>query len=87
MFTLFDLEVTTMQDPLRAIFEGEYEPHAGHCSMTSEETAIWDKAQAILGGEMIDKMLYAQSRSLSETQYDYFRAGFRLGAQLMLELR
>ena len=36
---------------------------------------------------MIDKMEYAQSRSLTETQYDYFREGFRLGALLMLELR
>ena len=76
-----------MQDPLREIFEGEYELQTGRRPMTSEEIAIWDKAQAVLGGEMIDKMLYAQSRSLSETQYDYFRAGFRLGAQLMLELR
>ena len=76
-----------MQDPLRKIFEGEYDPHLGHRSMTSEETAVWDKAQAILGREMIDKMLYAQSRSLAETQYDYFRAGFLLGAQLMLELK
>ena len=54
--------------------------------MTEEESAVWDKAQAILGAEMIDKMLYAQIRSLAEVQYDYFCAGFRLGAQLMLEL-
>lgn len=76
-----------MQDPLRKVFEGKYDPHLGHQTMTCEETAVWDKAQAVLGGEMIDKMLYAQSRSLAETQYDYFRAGFRLGAQLMLELK
>ncbi|MBD5151098.1 MAG: hypothetical protein HDT15_03105 [Oscillibacter sp.] len=77
----------TTQDPLRALFEGDYEPQISHHPMTEEERAIWDQAQTILGGEMIDKMVYAQSHSLAEEQYDYFCAGFRLGAQLMLELR
>ncbi|MCI9432114.1 MAG: hypothetical protein HFF70_06760 [Oscillospiraceae bacterium] len=76
----------TSHDVLRALFEGEYAPIANYYPMTEEESAVWDKAQAILGAEMIDKMLYAQIRSLAEVQYDYFCAGFRLGAQLMLEL-
>ncbi|MDE6899587.1 MAG: hypothetical protein K2P15_00785 [Oscillospiraceae bacterium] len=55
--------------------------------MTEEESAVWDTAQAALGAEMIDELIYSQSRSLSEEQYDCFRIGFRLGAQLMLDLR
>ena len=44
-------------------------------------------AQEVLGSEIIEKLQYAQLRSLVEEQYDYFREGFLLGARLMLELR
>ena len=37
-------------------------------------------------GDTAGTRAYAQIRSLAEVQYDYFCAGFRLGAQLMLEL-
>ena len=76
-----------MQEILKEIFEGGYTPTTCCRPMTAEEREVWDNAQKVLGGEMIDKMEYAQSRSLTETQYDYFREGFRLGALLMLELR
>ena len=77
----------TVRNPLRAIFEGEYKPETGYHPMTKEEDAVWEKAQAILGSQIINELLYNQCRSLAEEQYDYFRAGFRLGAQLMLELK
>ena len=76
-----------MQEILKEIFEGDYEPKEGCHPMTAEEREVWDNAQKLLGGEMIDKMVYAQARSLAESQYAYFREGFRLGALLMLELR
>lgn len=76
-----------MQDPLRKIYELVYEVNAAGHPMTAEEAAVWDTAQRALGNEMIDKLVYSQSRSLTEEQYDSFRAGFRLGAQLMLSLR
>ena len=44
----------TSHDVLRALFEGEYAPIANYYPMTEEESAVWDKAQAILGAEMID---------------------------------
>ena len=75
-----------MQDPLREIFE-IYEGRIGGHPMTREERAVWAKAQAVLGENMIDRMVYAQSRSLAEAEYDCFREGFLLGARLMLELR
>lgn len=75
-----------MQDPLREIFE-IYEGRLGSHPMTKEERAVWNHAQAVLGEDAIDEMVHAQSRSLVEEQYDCFRAGFLLGAQLMLALR
>ena len=76
-----------MQDILREIFDNYYEGKVGGHPMTEKEREVWDRAQAVLGGETIDKLIYAQSRSLAESQYDFFREGFLLGAQLMLELR
>lgn len=75
-----------MQDPLREIFE-IYEGRLGSHPMTKEERAVWNRAQAVLGEDAIDEMVHAQSRSLAEEQYDCFRTGFRLGAQLLLALR
>ena len=74
-----------MQDLLREIFDGTYEPQTGYHPLTEDENAIWEGVQAILGCQMVDEMLYAQCRSLADDQYDSFRAGFRLGAQLILE--
>ncbi|MCI8941945.1 MAG: hypothetical protein K2P37_11380 [Oscillospiraceae bacterium] len=75
-----------MQEPLREIFE-IYEEKVGSHPMTREERAVWNRAQASLGENMVDEMVHAQSRSLTEAEYDCFRMGFRLGAQLMLSLR
>lgn len=75
-----------MQDPLRALFE-LCEERLGSQPMTKEERAVWNRAQAVLGEDAIDEMVHAQSRSLVEEQYDCFRAGFLLGARLMLEVR
>jgi hypothetical protein len=52
--------------------------------MTEEEGAVWEFVRSVLGNEVVDKLI---GRSLSEEQYDCFRAGFRLGARLMLDLR
>lgn len=75
-----------MQDPLREIFE-IYEGRLGSQPMTKEERKIWNRAQAVLGEDAIDELVNAQSRSLTEEQYDCFRAGFRLGARLILEIK
>ncbi|MBD5160763.1 MAG: hypothetical protein HDT14_01820 [Oscillibacter sp.] len=76
-----------MQDLLKNIFDGIYEPQIVPHPMTKEESAAWERAIAILGEKMVDEMVSAQCHSLAETEYEYFRQGFRLGAQLMLELR
>lgn len=75
-----------MQDPLREIFE-IYEGRLGSQPMTKEERKIWNRAQAVLGEDAMDELVNAQSRSLTEEQYDCFRAGFRLGARLILEIK
>ena len=55
-----------MQDPLREIFDLVYEARAPGHPMTAEESAVWDTVQNALGSEMIDKLVYSQSRSLAE---------------------
>lgn len=75
-----------MQDILREVFEELYEGQIGSHPLTKKERAVWDKAQAVLGGNAVDQLVYAQSRSISEGHYDAFRLGFRLGALLILEL-
>ncbi len=76
-----------MQEPLREIFDVIYADRAGCHPMTKEESAVWDCARRILGGDMIDRLIYSQSRSLSEGEYEMFREGFLLGVQLMLEVK
>lgn len=76
-----------MQDLLRDVFNGIYEPQIVPHPMTKEESAAWEKAITLLGEKAVDEMVSAQCRSLAETEYEYFRQGFRLGAQLILELR
>ena len=76
-----------MRDPLREIYELVYEGTAAGHPMTAEESAVWDAAKKALGREMTDQLVYSQLCSLTEAQYDCFRAGFRLGARLMLDLR
>ena len=46
-----------MQDPLREIFENIYEGKIAVHPMTAQERAVWDAAQAVLGGDLVDKML------------------------------
>ena len=60
-----------MQEPLREIFE-IYEEKVGSHPMTREERAVWNRAQASLGENMVDEMVHAQSRSLTEAEYDCF---------------
>lgn len=75
-----------MQDILREIYDRAYVEKIHSQPLTKEERAVWDKAQEILGENMLDQMLYAQSRAAAEESYDTFRLGFRAGALLMLEL-
>ena len=75
-----------MQDLLREIFDVIYIEKVPSQPMTQAEYKVWDKAQEILGGDLLDEMIHSQSRSLTEAQYVLFREGFRLGARLMLEL-
>ena len=73
-----------MHDSLKEIYECVYEARATGHPMTEEEGAVWEFVRSVLGNEVVDKLI---GRSLSEEQYDCFRAGFRLGARLMRDLR
>jgi len=75
-----------MQDVLRKIYDLVYMEQLRSHPMTRKEQEVWDKAQEILGDDMLDQMLCAQNRAAAEESYDTFRLGFRAGALLMLGL-
>ncbi len=74
-----------MREPLKEIYELICAPRIKYRPMTKKESKVWEEAEALLGVEMIEKMVNSQSRSLGETEFDCFRAGFRLAVQLMGE--
>ncbi len=75
-----------MQDILREIYTELYVEKTSGRPMTKKDQELWDKAQEILGYDMLDQMTCALNRAASEEFYDNFRLGFRVGALLMLEL-
>ena len=54
-----------MQDPLKEIYECVYEAKATGHPMTEEEGAVWEFVRSMLGNEVVDNLIYSQSRSLS----------------------
>ncbi len=75
-----------MQDILREIYTEFYVEKTSGRPLDRNGQELWDKAQEILGYDMLDEMICAQNRTTSEEFYDTFRLGFRAGALLMLEL-
>lgn len=71
--------------------------YAAHCAadrplseeclkLIQEDDKLWEKVKPLIGREAIDELLYSSSDIAYQTNYEWFREGFRLGAGLMLEL-
>ena len=55
-------------------------------TLADKDCTLWEKARPLLGQELIDQIQDNQSDINYQTNYEWFREGFRLGASLMLEL-
>ena len=78
-----------MEDILYQIFLGEYDPTPRTSGLSPEEgeelQAIYQKLQEALGVEEMDRWFGLEADRAQRIEYQYFRAGFRLGARLTQE--
>ena len=76
-------------DLLYEIFLGEYDPTPRTSGITPQEGEelqdIYQKMQRVLGVEGMDRWFELESDRAQRIEYQYFRAGFRLGARLTQE--
>ena len=76
-------------DLLYEIFLGEYDPTPRTSGITPQEgeelQAIYQKLQEALGVEEMDRWFGLEADRAQRIEYQYFRAGFRLGARLTQE--
>ena len=78
-----------MDDLLYEIFLGDYDPTPRTSGLSPEEgeelQAIYQKLQEALGVEEMARWFELESDRAQRIEYQYFRAGFRLGARLTQE--
>ena len=78
-----------MDDILYQLFLGDYDPTPRTSGLSPEEgeelQAIYQKMQRVLGGEGMDRWFGLEADRAQRIEYQYFRAGFRLGARLTQE--
>ena len=78
-----------MDDLLYEIFLGDYNPTPRTSGLSPEEgeelRAIYQKMQRVLGVEGMDRWFGLEADRAQRIEYQYFRAGFRLGARLTQE--
>ena len=78
-----------MDDLLYEIFLGDYAPTPRTSGLSPEEgeelQAIYQKLQEALGVEEMDRWFGLEADRAQRIEYQYFRAGFRLGARLTQE--
>ena len=78
-----------MDDLLYEIFLGDYDPTPRTSGLSPEEgeelQAIYQKMQRVLGVEEMDRRFGVEADRAQRIEYQYFRAGFCLGARLTQE--
>ena len=79
-----------MTDILKQIYEDKFFARRPlteeYQSLSEKDGILWEKARPLLGRELTDKIQNNQSDINYQTNFEWFREGFRLGASLMLEL-
>ena len=77
-----------MQDPLREIYEhfqDLYSPTAEYWRLCRIEDGVLDQARSVMGAAFVDELLRRAADVSWQSEYEWFREGFRLGVALMLE--
>ena len=76
-------------DLLYQIFLGDYDPTPRTSGITPREgeelQAICQKLREVLGEEEMDRWCDLEAERAQRVEFQYFRAGFRLGARLTEE--
>lgn len=77
-----------MKDPLREIFEhfqDLYSPTAEYWALCRAEEDVLNQARSVMGAAFVDELLRRSADVSWQSEYEWFREGFRLGAALILE--
>lgn len=79
-----------MTDIIKEIYKerffGERPLSEEYRALEDKDSALWQKVRPLLGRELIDQMQNSQADITYQTNYEWFREGFRLGASLMPEV-
>lgn len=79
-----------MRDILREIYANELfaQPGPGpeYYRQRKKLEQLWEQAEAQIGRKLGEELHAAESEAAFEDNLECFKAGFRLGAQLILEL-
>lgn len=77
-----------MKDPLREIFEhfqDVHSPTAEYWALCRAEEDVLNQARSVMGAAFVDEILRRSADVNWQSEYEWFREGFRLGAALILE--
>ena len=78
-------------DILKTLFDKEYDPpmlpEAELDAWLKKDYSFWERIEALAGRETAEALWYQRSELEEALRLGGFRACFRLGASLMLELR
>ena len=55
-------------------------------ALAQQASMLWEKVEPLLGREVMEQLTRSEDDLSYQTNYEWFRKGFRLGASLMLEL-
>ena len=79
-----------MTDIIKQIYEDRFYANRPlteeYQTLADKECILWEEARPLLGRELADKIQDNQSDINYQTNYEWFREGFRLGASLRLEI-
>ena len=77
-----------MKDPLREIFEhfqDVHSPTAEYWALCRAEEDVLNQARSVMGTAFVDELLRHSADVSWQSEYEWFREGFRMGAALILE--
>lgn len=79
-----------MTDELKKIYEekfySDWQVTPEYQALTEKEDELWEQVKPLIGQKAIDQIMDSQSNISYQTNYEWFRKGFLLGASLILEL-
>ena len=79
-----------MTDILKKLYESEglfnMPVSEEYKALCHKDFKLWEKLEPLLGTDTLDELSDSTAHVEDQRNFNWFRAGFRLGASLMLEL-